>query len=539
MNSEEHLLQAQEISSEEKERSSKLSQPAKPQERSRQDQLVADAYRLCSILAVERGMPHLALVHAKQSVKVMRRAWTSIEDHAPQLTSTCSHSKTSTEKLAEDVSHLSLSIIAVPSSEKRQSHTGSEFWAIITPLFQSLSHLSEIYAHHGMFQETMYYAEQALKLVKRVGSKMHAAIASAYLGSVWLKAGAFDKGAEYLMGAKDLGLSKEYNKDTALLAYRLGNMHGLLGDPKAELAAYEEVEEGLKNLTKKDFINEVDQIIDPAEALEKKMSRPAASKSKAPARKAATRSKAPASRKTANRATTPIDIVSSVTEECPELMSLKAMVLRQKAWTLTCTKGFADALGLLQEAETYSKSQIDTVHHGLAMAKRLLLQSMEQMNADPLYSVLQESTISFPAVMAQLRPDKSTGERLSSTRLSPSGNAKNGKNGADRAGLKSPPPESFIDKLRQAQEHLVEVHSVAFMTAPMAVIHSISTLLNSVAMLLSAAAQGKANHLAHPAFASCLIGMLPCALSPRHIPANRARNGENPCTSPRTQSNTS
>jgi separase len=164
---------------------------------------------------------------------------------------------------------------------------------------------------------------------------------------------------------------------------------------------------------------------------------------------------------------------------------------------------------------------------------------MEQMNADPLYSVLQESTISFPAVMAQLRPDKSTGERLSSTRLSPSGNAKNGKNGADRAGLKSPPPESFIDKLRQAQEHLVEVHSVAFMTAPMAVIHSISTLLNSVAMLLSAAAQGKANHLAHPAFASCLIGMLPCALSPRHIPANRARNGENPCTSPRTQSNTS
>ena len=482
-------------------------------------------------------MPSLALVHAKHSVKLLRRAWATIEERQYQSTSTSPSPRTCTEKLAEEVSQLSLSTVDVPGTEKREPHTGSEFWAIITPLLRSLSHLSELYAHHGMFQETMYYAEQTLKLAQKAGSKTQAATASAYLGSVWLKAGDLEKGAEYLMMAKDLGSSNDDNKATALLLYYLGNMQGRLGDRKAELAAYDEVEASLKNLTRKDFINTIDQIVDPTDALGKKMSRLDISKSKPPARKTVARPKAVASRKATSRVTPPVDIISSVSEECPQLMTLKAMVLRQKADALMCTKGFTDALGLLQESETCSKSHIDVMNHGLAMAKRLLLQSIEQMNADPLYSVLQESTISFPSVVAHSKPEKTTRERSSSIRLSPLGKSKIGKNIADRAGLKSPPPESFIEKLHQAQEHLVEVHSVALVTAPVAVIHSISSVLNSVAMLLSAAGQGKGNSLTNPGFASCLIGLQP--ISSYNSLANRDRNGEKPCTSPRTASNPS
>ena len=67
--------------------------------------------------------------------------------------------------------------------------------------------------------------------------------------------------------------------------------------------------------------------------------------------------------------------------------------------------------------------------------------------------------------------------------------------------------DSFFDKLRQAQEHLTEVHSMALTVAPVALIHKISALLNSVAILLSAAGQIKGKPLAHPGFASCSIGM--------------------------------
>jgi separase len=431
-------------------------------------------------------------------VKLLRRAWSSIEERQPQLTSSNLRPQTGTEKLAEDSSQLNLSTTAILGTDNHHLHVGSEFWAIITPLFRGLSHLSQVYAHHGMFQETMYYAEQALKLVEKVGSKTQAAAASAYVGSIWLKAGDLEKGAEYLKAAKELGSSGEHNRATVLLDYYIGSMQGRLGDRKAELEAYDKVEASLQSLTKKDFIDMVDQIVDSTEALEEKMSRLDISKSKTPARKKAARPKAVSSRKVASRVTPPVDIVLPVGQECTELMSLKAMVLRHKAQALMCTKGFTDALNLLQESEAYSKSNTDAVNYGLAMAKRLLLHSIDQMNSDPLYSVLQESTISFPAVVAHSKADKSSTERSSSMRLSPPGKGKIGK---------CSPSDSFIDKLYRAQEYLLEVHSVALSTASVASVHSISSVSNSVSMLLSAAAEGKGNSLTSPGFASSLIGV--------------------------------
>jgi separase len=502
------------MSSEEGNCTEKLSLQGKLQRKSRKHQLVADAYFLCSILAIERGTPHLALIHAKQSVKLLRCCWASIEERRHQETSALSRTQEYAEKLAEDASQLNLSTVVASGIGNQESHNGSDFWALITPLFRGLSHLSELYAHHGMFQETMYYAEQALKLVEKVGSKTQVAVASAHLGSIWLKAGALDKGAEFFMAAKRLSSSsKSHSKDTALLDYHLGSMQGLLGDPKAELAAYNDVEATLENLTRKEFINAADQMADPVEELNNRITQLAISKKKAPTRKATARPKAATNRKTETRFEPPMGIISSVAEECLPLMLLKATVLRQKAQVMMRTKGFSDALGLLQEAEAYSKSQIDAVNHGLAMAKRLLLQSIEHMNADPLYSVLQDSTISFPAVVVHGKTDKSNGEKLSFTRLSPSGKSKTGKNGADQAGPKSLPPQSFVDTLHQAQEYLVAVHSAALAAAPVTMIHSVSVLLNSVAMLLSAADQGKGKSVTHPGFASCLIGILFCSTS--------------------------
>lgn len=524
---------AQEISSEEKDQKFKSSVTFL--DRSRKHQLLANACLLSSILALERGIPHLALTYAKQSVKVLRRAWATIEERLNQQTP-ASRSQTDAEKPTEDVSQLSLSTVVVPSTGKQPPLSGSEYWALITPLFRSLSHLAGLYAHHGMFQETMYFSEQAHKLAQKVGSESHTAIASASLGSMWLKAGALDKGAEFLMAAKDLGTSQENSRDSALLAYHLAIMQGLLGDHKAETASYEEVEATLNTLTGQDFITGADKIVDPADALEEKLSQLTVSKRKAPARKALPRPKTVVKQKATSRLKPPVDATSSTTEDCPQLMSLKAMTLLQKAGALKSSKAFTDAIILLQEAEGYSNSPTDTVNHGVAMAKRLILQSMEQMNADPLYSVLQESTISFPSVVGQLKADKAGSERSSATRLSP-GKPKARRNSPDRARSKSPPPESFINKLRQAEEYLMGVHSVALMASPVAVIHSISSLLNSVAMLLSAADQGRGKSLAHPGFAGSLVGMYHDLFY--FIHADSARNCENSCTSPRTQSNSS
>ena len=168
------------------------------------------------------------------------------------------------------------------------------------------------------------------------------------------------------------------------------------------------------------------------------------------------------------------------------------------------TKKFTEALAILQVLDSGHLSQLEAVDHGLAMAKQFLFHSLDQMNADPVYSVLQDSTISFPSV-AGLAKNEKHGDRLSVVKVSP---PRKGARGArELAGSKSPVPDSFFDKLRQAQEHLTEIQSMAVAVAPVSVVHTASALLNSVAILLSAAGQVKGRSLAHPGLASSSIGM--------------------------------
>jgi separase len=359
-----------------------------------------------------------------------------------------------------------------------------------------------------MFQETLYYAQQAYKLSTEVGSETHLAMAAAYLGSIWLKSGNLDKGSEFLMEAQQVSTPCEKNRDTALRMYHLGSMHGLLGDRDAEIVAYDQAQDVLQSLATATYIAFLDKFPDRPSDLHERMPEITVSKRREPAsRKALGRPKVAAAKdKTVAQAHSQTEEVPSVAEKCPQLTSLKAVILRDKARALISNKKFAEALEFLNEAEAFAHTQIEIVDQGLARAKHLLLHSVEQMNADPVYSVLQDSTISFPSVVGSSKIEKH-GDRLS-VKVSPPRKAQMSRNNRDRAGSKSPAPDSFFDKLRQAQEHLTEVHSIAIAVAPMAVIHKVSALLNSVAILLSAAGQVKGKIPANPGFASCSIGIL-------------------------------
>jgi separase len=305
-----------------------------------------------------------------------------------------------------------------------------------------------------------------------------------------------------------MSVSEDKNRNTAILSYHLGVMHGLLGDSDAELAAYDEAETVLSSLTHTSLINGLDQFVDRAVSLEEEISKLTISKKKAPVpRKTTARPKAVSKGKPAPRAISPVEVTSSITDECSQIMSLKAVVLRRKARVLTATKKFVEAQGLLCDVGDYSGTQMDVVEHGLAMAKHLLLQSMEQMSSDPVYSVLQESTISFPSIAGHSRSDRGSGDRLSSSKLSPP-EKRQVANAKDSVRARGPVPDGFVDKLHRAQDQLAEIHSVALFVAPISVLHTISALLNSVAILLSAAGQVKGKALAHPGFASCSIGMI-------------------------------
>lgn len=497
-----HMACAQSFYTQQKDQMAKSNSTSVLQQRTRMNILISNAYAINSMLALERGSGHIALSYGKQSVRLLRRAWTNVRNEFQKgLSLPSTIVQVEMEKLAEEISQMSISRTGPSSTDNDQKPVvGVSVWGLINPLFRSLSHLSALFAHHGMFQETIYYAEQAYKLAKEADSESLIAIASVLLGSTWLKAGSLDKGSEFLMHAKQLLSASRQSRQKAILNYNLGRMHGLMGDIEAEILAYDNAEVSLKALASSGYIHGLEYMTEDPTSLETKMASLTLSKSKpGTAKKPAARVKKALIRKTTTRAKTPVELDAPITEECPQLMSLKATILRQKAKALMMTKKLIDALHLLDEAENFPGTQLDSVDQDILKAKQLLLQSFDQMNKDPVYSVLQDSTISFPSVVGP--PKDKHGDKLSVAKVSPPRKTQPSRNNRDRNVSKSPSPDSCFEKLRQAQEYLTEAHATALVLAPVAVVHNVSALLNSISILLSAFGPTKGKLLAHPGMA--------------------------------------
>ncbi|KAF8864117.1 hypothetical protein BDZ45DRAFT_797628 [Acephala macrosclerotiorum] len=496
---------AQELYSQETANFSISQSNSKPMEQNRMQILISQAYIIHAMLAYERGAAHAALSQAKQGVRILRRAWAIVEKQERRtISKESTKPPTETEKLTEEVSQLNVSTISVTVPQHPDSvSTISGLWPLVPSLFRCLSYVSQLFAHNGMSQEMIYYAEQARKVAEMAESEVHLAMASINLGSAWLRSGVLDKGSDFLMSAQRRCLPNTTSRESATLSYHLGIMHGLLGDLDSGLEAFNTAERILKVIAKADYIDMLDKVSDESDVLEEKMSQLTIAK-KAPApRKTISRVKqAPKSKATA-RAKSPVEPVISIAEECRQITSFLATVLRQKVIFLMEGGSGAATESILEETAKYTHTQIDIVHQDLATAKQWLQESLEQMDGDPVYSVLQDSTISFPSVLGQSKAEK-VGDRLSAVKNSPPRKTL-ARGNRDRSGSKSPVPGGFFDKLRQAHKLLLEVHSIAVHIAPLPVINKTSALLNSVAILLSAVGQAKGRTITSPGLASSSI----------------------------------
>ncbi|KAE8451234.1 hypothetical protein EG329_004398 [Mollisiaceae sp. DMI_Dod_QoI] len=502
----ENLSAAQELYSQETANFASSNLFSTPPEQTRMSVLTSHVYLIHAMLAYERGAGHTALSQAKQSVRILRRSWAVVEKQTRKnVSKEGTMSQTEVEKLTEEVSQLNVSTTSIAAPQHSElTSTISGLWALVPSLFRGLTYLSQLFEHNGMSQEMIYYAEQAQKVAKLVDSEVLLAIASTNLGAAWIKSGALDKGSDLLVSAQRFWAPNLVSRESAMIAYHLGIMHGLLGDPDAELEAYNTAERTLKAIAKADHIDLLDKVSDEYDILEQKVSQLNLTKKKGPVpRKTAGRVKPISKTKSTARAKSPVEVVPSIAEECRQLNSILATVLRQKAQSLMAGKSVIAVESILEEAAKFTTTQIDIVHQGLATAKQWLFESLEQMNADPVYSVLQDSTISFPSVLGQSKAEK-LGERLSAGKASPQ-KSQVTRGNRERFATKSPMAGSFSDKLRQAHELLMDVHSIAIHIAPLPIINKTSSLLHSVAILLSAVGQVRGRSLTSPGLASSSI----------------------------------
>ncbi|KAF4342101.1 separase [Fusarium beomiforme] len=446
---------------------------------------------LDSVLALKRGQIQDALTCVKSSVRILSHDWSRIEATASQATTSTSVMNASTTSLD-----------SMKAGAKLGQVIGPRLWALAFPLLRGLLHVSSVYAHLGMYQETIYYAESAQKIAESTGSALYRAQVLAWTGSVYHRAGKLVKALDFGKEAFE-ELPKDISASRIQVACQLGSLFRDSGEEDKARELLQLAEETAQRLGDHGKVLSIQN--------EAKKTAPVAAKAQATAATRATRTAARTTR--AKAAATPAprtrkrEAVVKAQPSVAEVLrlpkdayqaSLMASVILTRALGFISQKEWASALSTLEDAKELPKLFGTLSQEQIVTAISLIGHSTEQMIHDPVFSVIQDSTISFPAIAAS---DKT---RASQSQTPP---RKGRAAAAERKNSKEATVPAFTEALRQAQELLLEAHASTLSTANSTMVHRISALLQNTVILLSATSPTQSKVLAGPGFATFSVDL--------------------------------
>jgi separase len=449
---------------------------------------------LDSILALKRGQVQEALTSVKSSVRVLSHDWSKIEASVSQGASPSVMSASTT------------SLDSVKAGAKLGQVIGPRFWALAFPLLRGLLHVSSVYAHLGMYQETIYYAESAQKIAESTGSPLYRAQVLAWIGSVYHRAGKLTKALDFGNEAFE-ELPQDISASRVRVACQLGGLFRDTGDEDKARQLLQLAEDTAQRLGDHGKVLSIQN--------EAKKTAPVAAKARAAATTRATRTAARTTRARASPAPAPAPKTrkrQAAVKSQPSALevsrlpkdayqaSLMASVILSRALGFISQKDWASALSTLELAKELPKLFGTLSQEQVVTAISLIGHSTEQMIHDPVFSVVQDSTISFPAVAAS---DK-TGRSPSQT---PPRKGRAAATATDRKGSKETTIPAFAEALRQAQELLLEAHASTLSTANSTMVHRISALLQNTVILLSATSTTQSKVLAGSGFATFSVDL--------------------------------
>ncbi|SPO02777.1 related to cell division-associated protein [Cephalotrichum gorgonifer] len=450
--------------------------------KSRASSMTALAGLLYSVIALEKGEAQPALQYAKDSVRAIMGDWTALE-----------RSGSATASAESDASEISIGG-GLDNGESYASALrvirGSNFWAITYPFIRSVLRLSALYAHMGMFQETLHYAERALGVARSSGSPLYIAQCSAWAGSVWIKGGKPEKGVDLVTAAREFVTENPKSPHSVQLACQLSELYRLMGDTESEEELLRLAESSLQQADGPADAADDSGVSGIGDEMEK------LTIAEKPRTTRATRTRATAAKKPAATKTTRSKVVTvpkpSPPPEDPRVSLMRASVLLHRAFGHIHQKDWTAAMGILEQMTVRPTGSGDAYREQMIRAICLVGQSLNDMIRDPVFSALQDSTISFPAVSQSKSLDNGAG------------GASPAKSPATRKPSKARGGSRFADALREAQNHLLEANSAAVVRGDGGLVHRISSLLQSTVIFLSATST-KCGVLNHPGYASCSI----------------------------------
>ncbi|KLU84226.1 separin [Magnaporthiopsis poae ATCC 64411] len=458
--------------------------------RTRRRDLISYASLVQSMIASKKGEAHHALVHARETVRVLFSDWSRLEDMSKA------------QQNASGAPDLSTGDSSSPPASTAVVPAGPEYWKLFHSLFRSMSHLSSVYAHLGMFQETVYYAEQAQKMAQSTNARLYLAQCEAWLASVHFKAGKLDKSLELANLSSSRFQDGDRTCTAVTLACQLGGLYRDLKEFDLEQDMIGRAEAAMKFLhqTSVSADNEDSQEASatakpapedkPKNQPAKRAPGAASTARKATTRKAVTTSKAKAPAPAVETAApTTSDIIIS---------SLETLLMMHRAISLVNSRDWTAAMKLLQQSQVLTKLGKSKLGEMVARATCFFGQCQEQMMRDTVFSVIQDSTLSFPAVCSA--SSQAVADRLALVKASP---PKKGRAAAGAASAARLP--DFLENLQAAHDCLVQAHAVAMVSGDGAMVHRIAGMLQSTMLLLSAACPSRPRVTGNQSFATCSV----------------------------------
>lgn len=171
--------------------------------------------------------------------------------------------------------------------------------------------------------------------------------------------------------------------------------------------------------------------------------------------------------------------------ECATLLKQKGDVKRLIARALALQGEYKSATEALRDAANLPAGKQGVIFQGLVEATNHLQIAFSLVSSDPVFSSLQESTISLPSVALELARASIASPVKKLVR---------------KATIKK--TKAFIEVLEQARDCLLGVHNDAMKSGSSTTIPRVASLLTSVIVLLSAMTDVQEGGFKHPLFAS-------------------------------------
>lgn len=549
-----------------------LSKPsATISQRLRYNSILANACYVYSLLAASKGSHREAARYAKQCVTLNRRMWAALESKVNSQKAALAESEIST---LEGSSKLGFDPLAsmrddkgapIVSSNTHDALGGAAFWFMVPSLYRGLMQHSQVFANQGLLHEAIYVAEQAEKVALATGSASLVTENTSWQAACWAQSGRPDK-AGPLLKALDQPVDR---KCLSVAAYysAIARVHHCTGDFDEEIASYGVLEQLLEDLTSPAYIKSLGAIHPGLDSLASQIAGMSLETSKAKTSRAPATSKAqktiakPASRPTSragaksatgtrSRAGTasaasatsttksapkgrpksmiaaPSSEVVNTTDQCTTLRALQAEVLHRGVLANLLQDNLKAATALIERVQELQVGADRDVQHTWAKFKLMLAESAQQMAADFAFNTLPESTIAFPAIGTK---DRRMSEGVLATKTIPTAPAKAKGGRAKKATAVA--KINFTDTLRQARDHLLEVHALSATHGSNHLFQQVSSALGHITVLLSAVSEARGS--VHPLYAAYTSGesqSLPYSISQLTMNRNTQMQRHETCT---------